>query len=364
MNLRIGRFGRQESASAVLIATFFGCCFGTDSRMLCEHGNASYLVQILASIQALLLFEAVVWALRVRGGFDLSALIGRSRLKAVFVVPLVLALVLAAIRPLGQFLITITQYVFPDAKQVTVCLYLLPCLLLLTALGAETLLRTSRLLLPLLLLSVVGALLLGVGQYRTDRLFPIPLKDPMRIFSLSGSVQFSAIPPLLALLILGEGTQDRMAMRSAGRIGAIGGGLLASGAFFALAQSFTYVRLRELTTPFYDMLLAVRTVNPTLRIDRAVLFLWLTGAILTAAFYLYAASVLLCKTFGMRDVRPASFCISAIAVTLMLVLYYDTAATEAVRIAIARYGWALLSAPVPVLLLKKKRRKGKCAASA
>jgi hypothetical protein len=363
MNLRIGRFGRQETAAMVLIATFFGSCFGTDNRMLYEHGNASYLVQILASIQALLLFEAVVWALRLRGGLDLSALIGKSRFKAVFAVPLILALVLAAMQPLEYFLIAITQYVFTDAKQVTVCLYLLPCLLLLTALGAETLMRTSRLFLPLLLLSIVGALLLGIGQYRSDRLFPIPLKEPMRIFTLSGTVQFSVIPPLMALLCVGEGTQDRLAMRSAGRIGAIGGGLLASGAFFALAQSFTYVRLKNMPTPFYDMLVAVRTVNPTLRIDRAVLFLWLIGAILTAAFYLYAACVLLCKTFGVHDIRPAAFCVSAITVTLMLVLYYDTNATETIRQAISGYGWILFSAPVPILLLKKRRRHKTCATS-
>ena len=362
MNLRIGRFGRQETASAVLIATFFGCCFGTDSRMLYEHGNASYLAQILASIQALLLFEAIVWTLRMRGGLDLSALIGRSRLKAAFAVPLVLALVLAAIRPLEQFQTAITQYVFPDAKQVTVCLYLLPCLLLLTALGAETLMRTSRLLLPLFLLSIVGALILGTGQYRADRLFPIPLKEPMRIFSLSGSVQFSSIPPLLALLILGEGTQDRMAMRSAGRIGAIGGGLLAAGAFFALAQSFTWVRLRDMPTPLYDMLVAVRTVNPTLRIDRAVLFLWLGGAILTAAYYLYAACLLLCRTFGIRDIRPAAFGVSASSVTLLLLLHSGTAAAETIGNTISRYGWVLISVPVPVLLLNK-RRKTKCAVS-
>jgi len=364
MNLRIGKFGRQETAAMVWIATFFSSCFAADSRMLFEHGNASYLVQILASIQALLLFEAVIWALRVRGGSDLSSLIGRSRLKALFAVPLILALVLAAMQPLEHFLITVTQYVFVDAKQVTVCLYLLPCLLLLTALGAETLMRTSRILLPVLILSVVGALLLGIGQYRTYRLFPIPLKAPMRIFELSGSQQFSTIPPLLALLCIGEGTQDRMAMRSAGRIGAILGGLLSAGAFFALGQSFTYLRLKGMPTPFYDMLVAVRTVNPTLRMDRAVLFLWIAGAILTAAFYLYAACVLMCRTFGMRDIRPAAFCISAITVTLMLVLFYNSDGTTAIKNAVIRYGWILLSAPIPVLLLKKKRRKRKCAVSA
>ena len=122
MNRRIGAFGRQESAAAVLLASFFSGCFAIDSRALYENGNASYLIEILSMIQALLLFEAAVWALRVRGGNDLSALIGRSRLKAVFAIPLVLSLVAAAMQPLESFLLPVTQYVFVESKQVTVCL--------------------------------------------------------------------------------------------------------------------------------------------------------------------------------------------------------------------------------------------------
>ena len=111
MNLRIGAFGRQESAALVLIAAFFGGCFGPDSRVLYENGNASWIVQIIATVQALLLFEATVWTLRLRGGNDLSALIGRSRFKAALAVFPILALVLAAMQPLQSFLLTMTQYV-------------------------------------------------------------------------------------------------------------------------------------------------------------------------------------------------------------------------------------------------------------
>ena len=94
-------------------------------------------MQIISTIQALLLFEIVIWTLRVRGGNDLSALIGKSRLKAALSIPLILALVIAAMQPLESFLVTVTQYVFVESKHVTVCLYLLPCLFLLTALGAS-----------------------------------------------------------------------------------------------------------------------------------------------------------------------------------------------------------------------------------
>lgn len=357
MNLRIGAFGRQETAAMVLIAAFFGGCFGMDSHAMYADGNASYLVQIIATVQALLLFEGTVWVLRLRGGNDLSALIGASRLKRLLAVPLILALMLAAMQPLESFLLTMTQYVFTDAKQVVACLYLLPCLFLLTALGAETLMRTARILLPVLLLSIVAALLSGIGQYHPYRIYPIPFGEPFRIFRQAGSAQIRAAAPLLALLCVGEGTQDRMAMRSGGRIGAIAGGLTAAAALIALSMTFPYTQLKDMPAPFYRMLVEVRAENPTLRLDRAVLFLWVSGAILGAAFYLYAASVLFAKSFRVRDVRPVALSMSGIAVTLILALYYDSKTTAAILERLHRDAWVLVSVPFPLILLNTKRRR-------
>lgn len=363
MNLRIGAFGRQESIAAVMIAAFISGCFASDSRLFYENGNASYLVQIISTIQALLLFEATIWTLRVRGGNDLSALIGESRVKAVFSVLLMLALVLAAMQPLERFLLTMTQYVFVESKHVTACLYLLPCLFLLTMLGAETILRTARIFLPILLLTIVAALLSGIGQYHLYRIHPIPIGEPIKLFSLAGNAQIRTVPPLLALLCIGEGTQDRMAMRSSGRIGAIAGCLLSAAALFALSMTFTYTQLTDMPAPFYRMLVEVRAENPTLRLDRAVLFLWLGAAILSAAFYLYAAAVLFCKTFHVRDSRPAALCLSGIAATLILVLYYETETTSAVLEYLYRDAWILVAVPFPLILFKRRRRKKECAAS-
>ena len=363
MNLRIGAFGRQESAAAVLLAAFFSGCFSPDSRALYENGNASWLVQIISTVQALLLFEATVWTLRLRGGNDLSALIGKSRFKKALSVPLILALVLAAMQPLQSFLLTMTQYVFIGSKHVTACLYLLPSLFLLTALGAETLVRTARILLPVLALSIVAALLSGIGQYRMYRIYPIPVGEPMQIFRLAGSAQIRTVPPLLALLCIGKGTQERLAMRSAGRIGAIAGGALSAAALFALSMTFTYTELGDMHAPFYRMLVEVRAENPTLRLDRAVLFLWLGGAILTSAFYLYAACVLFSESFGVRDSRPVALCLSGIAVTLILVLYYDTETTATILERLYRDAWILIAVPFPLILLKRRRKKP-CAASA
>jgi len=89
----------------------------------------------------------------------------------------------------------------------------------------------------------------------------------------------------------------------------------------------------------------------------------LSGAILTSGFYLYAAGVLFSRTFGVRDIRPAALCLSGIAIALILVLYYNTETTVAVLRFLYRNGWILISVPMPIILLKSRRRKPKCEGS-
>ena len=166
----------------------------------------------------------------------------------------------------------------------------------------------------------------------------------------------------LALLCVGEGTQNTDAMRSAGRIGALLGAGMTLAALLGLNMSFPYAQLAEMPSPFYRLLVEVRTENPTMRFDRAMLFLWMMLAVLASAFYLYAACVLLAKTFGVRDIRPLAFLMSTIAVTLILVLYYRSKTTNAVLNALYRCAWIPTAAPIPFLLFGKGRKERRCVA--
>lgn len=364
MNLRIGAFGRQEAASAVWIATFTSGCFAFDNHAQFADGNAACLTYAGAALLSLLLFEAVVAVLRRRRGRDLLRLFGNAKWKSVLALPLFFSLLLAAMQPLQLFLVTVTEYIFVEARQVSICMVLLPCLLLLTALGAETLVRTSRLLLPLLLVSVAATLLLAVSQYRTYRLFPIPLGSAKKLVAEGAGTLFRTFSPLLALLCIGEGSQNVRAMQSAGRIGALGGMLTTGLLLLGLGLSFSYVQLREMPSPFFRLLIEVRTENPTMRLDRATLFLWMSAAMLSSAFYLYAACVLLAKTCGIADIRPLAICVSALAVTLILVLYYDSDTTVAILRGLYRFAWIAAIVPIPLLLLGNRKGGGECDLSA
>lgn len=355
MNLRIGAFGRQEGAAAVWICAFVSGCFAIDNRAVFSDGNVSWLTYLIAAVSALLLFEMTLSAIKRRGGNDIYALIGKSVPKSLLAIPLVFALLLAAMQPLEHFLVAITRYVFVEAKQTDVCMYLLPCLVLLTVLGAETLVRTSRIFLPLLIVSFVATMLLAAPQYRSYRLYPIPLGEPGRLVMESASALSRTFSPLLMLLCIGEGTQNTASLRSIGRIGAACGAGMTFAALFGLGLTFSYLQLKEMPSPFYRLLVEVRTENPTMRLDRATLFLWLMMAVLAASVYLYAACVLLAKTFGVRDARPIACAFSALAVTLILVLYYDSETTLMILRQLYRFAWIPTVVPIPFLMTGKGR---------
>ena len=360
MNLRIGAFGRQEGAAAVWICAFVSGCFAIDNRAAFSDGNVSWLTYLIAAATALLLFEITLSAIKRRGGNDLYALIGKSVPKSLLAIPLILALLIAAMQPLEHFLVAITRYVFVEAKQTDVCMYLLPCLVLLTVLGGETLVRTSRIFLPMLIVSFITTMLLSVPQYRLYRLYPLPLGDPGRLASESISALSRAFSPLLALLCIGEGTQNTASLRSVGRIGAVCGAGMTFAALFGLGLTFSYLQLKDMPSPFYRLLVEVRTENPTMRLDRATLFLWLMMAVLASSVYLYAACVLLAKTFGVRDVRPTACAFSTLAVTLILVLYYDSETTLMILRQLYRFAWIPTVAPIPLLLVGHERRDRLC----
>ncbi len=361
MNLRIGAFGRQEAAAAVWVCTVISGCFAFDNRALFSDGNASYLAYAIAAVLAWLMFECTARAIQRRGGLDFNTLIGSSKVKKAIASFLILSLLLAAMQPQQQFLLTVTQYVFVDAKQTAVCLYLLPCLLLLTLLGAEPLVRVSRLIAPMLLLSIVTALTLQIPQARAYRLYPIPIGKPAKLLTDAVTALYRAFAPFSALLCIGEGTQNRRSLMSAGRIGACAGAITVLAMLLGLSFGFSYAMLAEMPSPFYRLLVEARTENPTLRLDRVALFLWMTGALLASAVYIYAAAVLFCKTFGVRDVRPIAALFAAFCVASILVLYYDTEATVRILKLLYRFGWLAAVVPLPLLCIARKEKQT-CAA--
>lgn len=360
MNLRIGKFGRQESVSTVVLAAFASGCFAFDPRLRFSNGNASYITYAAASILSLCLFEATVTAIRRRGGCDLSCLIGTSKAKALLSIPLALLLIYGAIRPQLRFSETVTEYIFIETDAVNVYLYMLPCILLLTVLGAETLVRASRIFLPLFAISLAAALLLAVPQFRGYRLYPIPFGAPLSLLSELLRTLPKAFLPLIALLAVGKGTQNIVSLRTSGRIGALIGAALTLAALLGLSLSFSYGQLKDMSSPFYRLLVEVRTENPTMRLDRATFFLWMSVSLLASSFELFSACVLLAKTFHVRDVRPLACLMSALAVTLVLLLQEETSLIHTIQAVSDRYTWLLLL-PLPLLWIRTGGEGRTCA---
>ena len=145
MNLRLGRFGRQESACAVGIAALISGIFSVNVSDTFAQGNVCYMATAAGALLSLLLVRLVDGAMIRQGARELSDLLSGG-LKAL-ALPLVAGLVLSAALPLFRFTLAMERYIFVEADYVPIVLYLLPVLLLLVLRGMECVGRMAKLLL-------------------------------------------------------------------------------------------------------------------------------------------------------------------------------------------------------------------------
>ncbi len=366
MNLRIGKFGKQETTSVVLLATLGSGLFAVDNTTVYQNGNVVYLTSLVAMLASLLLFEALTALMARHDAPDLSALLRRllGRVAGgIAAIALIGGLLLMALLPLTQHLHALTQYVYVDAKQVALCLYFLPCLAVLGWLGMETIARTCRLVLPFFLVALLLALWMGHSQYALFRLFPFPGDSAAGIARQSVSALFRFFTPLLALLTIGSATQCVQNLRTAGRIGLLAGGGLAAVAQFFLGMMFQHTELQSQIAPLYRFLSEVCSDTPLVRSERMLLFVWVIAGLLVAAFYVYAAALLFAKLYGVGDIRPIAFLFSTLTVSVLLLLHYDSSETVHVLQWLFQNGWCLVVAPILLLLpfgLFKRREAMPC----
>ena len=158
MNLRLGRFGLQESACAVGLSALISGVFAVNVSDTFARGNVCYAATAAGTLLGLLLLRLLYGAMRRLGAEDLSELLLNAFgpvLGVALAAPLILGLVLAAALPLFRFTLAMERYIFVEADYVPIVLYLLPVVLLLVLSGMECVARMAKhLLLP-------GALALG-----------------------------------------------------------------------------------------------------------------------------------------------------------------------------------------------------------
>lgn len=362
MNLRLGRFGKQESACVCGLGALVSGMWTVNTGLAYQNGNVGWLATLLGLLGAVLVFLLLTSAMAKWHTTSLWPLLKRSVggfLGSILGIFLLVLLVLSAALPNVQLLSAMNRYVFEGAEEGQIALYQLGAVLLMTWLGMETIARTGRLLALPGVISVGLALFLASPAFGLYHLFPLlgAGMEELLLQSLQSLLRF--LPPVLALCIVGEGCQGRDCLKQSGLTGLLTGGLLAVLMQLALGLSCYSWDIAQLPIPLYRMTMATRYDAVTVRLDVTVLFLFVVCALGAGAFYLYAGSLLLCRMTGLGDIRPVGAGLCALAATLGLLLHGGGMHMETLAAGIYNCGWTLAAVPVALVLMGSMLRREK-----
>ncbi|MBR3270828.1 MAG: GerAB/ArcD/ProY family transporter [Clostridia bacterium] len=363
MNDRLGRFGRQELTAAATLLTVVCGCFSMDEAAFYRDGNVRHFATAASLLFAWLLLEIAVRRLRGMGADSLGGLL--RRLPAFLSLPVSLllfgALLLAAALPTARFLRALSSFIYIEATPAALLVYLWPCAALLALFGMETLTRTARVLLPLVLLAALTGLASDAPYYRAYRLFPLwPDGHVWLRQSVVSLLRF--VPTVLMLLATARGAQGWKNVLSAGRRGLWLGGLVTLTAEVCLGLCYRYTELRSLSAPLFRLLIEIEADNASVRLDRVVLFVWTMADVYAASLAVYAAELLTAEAQGVRDVRPLAALGAGLAMaTALLLCEAERRGTGALPL-LYRFGWAAALLPLLAGLAAGQRRNKPCGA--
>ena len=351
MNLRLGRFGKQEATAAVGLAALISGTFSLNVGDTFAQGNVSYAATAAGVLLAILLMKLLGEAVARLEAEDLSDLLTRG-LGPILALPLVLGLVLSAALPLFRFTLAMERYIFVEAAYEPIVLYLLPVLLLMVLCGMECVARMAKLLAVPGGLALIVTLLLASPAFDAGHLFPLFSPGFSAFLEQTAEALFRFLPPGIALLAAGCGCQGRRnAVNGVGR-GLALGGLGAVFMHLGLGLTFFGPDMASLTAPVYCMTMAARQERLGLRLDVLVLFLWVMTGLVVAAFYTYAAALLLCRVTGMEDVRPVGALLVLGALGMVLLFNFDSDAILGFVRLIYRQGYLLFLIPLGLILAR------------
>ncbi len=359
MNLRLGRFGKQESACTVGLAALVSGVFSVNVGDTFAQGNVSYAATAAGALLAMLILQTLDRILARCGAEDIGALLaeGPGRILAL---PLILGLVLSAVLPLFRFTLAMERYIFVEADYVPIALYLMAVLLLLVLRGMECVARMAKLLLIPGIAALTVTMFLAFPAFDTSHLYPLFSPGYSAFLDQTGEVLFRFLPSGFALFGVGKGCQGRKNVLNGVRCGLAAGG---GGAFIlhlGLGLTFFGPDMASLSAPVYCMTMAARQDRVGLRLDVLVLFLWVMTGLVAAAFYTYAAALLFCRAAAVEDVRPTGALLVLGVMGLVLLFNFDSDAVLAVVRLVYRWGHLLFLLPLSLLwgwsLLGGKRK--------
>lgn len=339
MRLRQGRIGLSSGTALAALSLFNCCMFSVDSKTTYSNGNSAYI-----TLPAAVLFSLLVLLPAMNeknGGSGLSGLFTSAFGKALGIIASILVsvcFVLAAARPVTAFTEVLSRLVFDGVPYRRILLYIMPVIVFIAWRGFESVGRLALIFSGLVLVSVIIAVASAAPEFETYRLYPLPRIDPETV-RLSFSETAFAFPPLAALLINEEGLGGKANERKTAAAAAFFSAAVIAIVQLALGLIYPHRILSGLLMPLYRINFSSLRQSYALRLDKLFIMAWLTGCVVSCAYLVYSASLLLTNSFEARDVTPAVFTVSAAVLFFVSAEFSgEYASVESVRDFFSKYG--------------------------
>lgn len=350
-----GRMGRAETLSVTLLSLLSAGLFSRFSET--SSGRFfSFLTRPAAILLSLLPVLIAALSLRSQSkGLGAKLRRGLRAFAPFAALPLAVSLVFAAALPLCEFTSFIRSFVFDGVPALSVLAFTLPVIACAALFGLEPAGRASRIVLPLALIALALAIVPAAPEFDPQRLGSFDL--PSAAQSIFSDIRLFL--PVLCALLINSGAADRP--KHNGKNLACSAVVSAPHVLLALLSVglvYPAKLLQGMTLPLARLnFLSVRQ-SYAMRLDKALVMVWLAGSMLSAAYCLYSAARLTASSLGTPIYGPFSLLYSFAAGALVLLSEKTEGAGEAVFRLYESFGFAL---PLPALLcalIPEKTPKG------
>lgn len=348
MNLRQGKIGLQESLCTVAVSASVSSIFTPESAMLYGNGSTAYISMPISALIAFFVFFVLALAIKKSGSSNFNDMLVKSLGKVLgrptALLYIVILLFMAAMI-ISRFTLMLDKFIFPNAPEWKILIYLLLGAAIPAWLGFEAIGRAAKLIIGVLALSIIAALFFASYNYEPSRLAPYLGGGVMNILSVGVSGSMLFLPALICALVLAKGMHGIKFASRTGCFATIISGALTSVCELCLGMTYSYKELRDMHSPMYRLTMGAKGGGYFLRLDTLLYFGWVISSMLASGFYIYTASFLFTEAFKLKDIRPACAAFSIITLALALAMNIIPDYFSSIVSSFFRYGFIVVSIP-------------------
>lgn len=346
------KLGPAEAVSMAAISLCVNGIFSPDPSLLYAEDGRAYIAAPIAVLFALTVLLLIVRVMRDTGCGNAAELFRRAAGGAsiLFALPIVCALLLCAVAPFFTLTQVLQRLVFDGVNFINILAFILPVTAYMAIKGTECVGRTAKCFILLLLAAFAVSFVSAAQGFDASRLCPQPVGGMGSLGSAAALTAF-VLPPLLGLTICGGFLQGAAYIRRSGINAALTAVVVCTAAQLAVSLCFPRTELTDILAPIFRMGLLSPKQSFVLRLDKLFIMIWLTGAMISGAYCVRSAALLVTGTLKTKgEVFVSAGFILAVGILLLCGESLNPREIESIRERISEWGGAAIMAPILVSL--------------